>query len=260
MIVQPLGDEVRLIRQHDHAGQCGELAAAWGAAPFRPVPEAVVRAAALHDIGWQSWDAAPAIDPASGLPYRFFEMPLSLHVAIFRRGVALAAQESDLTGLLVSLHAQGLYNGRFGLLPGLGPKPVPPESEGEIVQFFGEQARLQDQLRERLGLSAIDGTLWEHYRLLQLWDGLSLFSLATPPTSRVLPPAPSGAGDVSIAMRPLEPGVVALNPWPFTAPTLETRVPACRIPANRYTAESIREALAIATPETLVVTFVPERE
>jgi hypothetical protein len=259
MIVQPVGDEVRLIRQHDHAGQCGALAAEWGAPPFRPVPDVVVRAVALHDAGWQEWDAAPQVDHASGLPYRFFEMPVAAHLAIFRRSVAVAAAESALAGLLVSLHAQGLYNGRFGLLPGVGRRVVSPEEEPAVTSFFGEQARLQDRLREGLGLSAIDPLLWERYRLLQLWDAMSLFSLASSPVVHQLPPVPTEDGEVTITMEPAGAGVIALDPWPFRAQSVETGVAASRIPACRYSDSSLAEALAAATAELVVIRFIPAR-
>ncbi|MCS6801152.1 MAG: DUF3891 family protein [Chloroflexota bacterium] len=258
MIVQHLGDEVRLIFQHDHALHCGELAAAWGAPPFQAVPMPAVTAARLHDAGWQPWDAAPQIDSATGLPYRFYQMPVGAHLAIFRRGIAIAAEAGDLPGMLVSLHAEGLYNGRFGLVPGIGRKELASEEdERAVIQFLGEQARLRDRLRERLGISAIDPELWRLYRLLQVWDILSLSSLAAAPRPQQLPPAPAEDGERDIMLYPLAPGLFSLAPWPFRGDSLETCVPARRVPAAQYTAETIAAALERAMKETLLLRYIP---
>lgn len=256
MIVQRLGAEVRLIRQPDHATQSAELAAVWGRLPFLPLSEPAVQAVALHDAGWQEWDAAPEVDPTTGLPFRFYEMPVAAHLAIFRRGVERAAEAGDLPGLLVSLHAEGLYHGRFGLVPGATGRPVSAEDEPLVVQFLGEQARLRERLRARLGITAIDPELWRHYRLLQAVDALSLFSLQPSPQQRRLPPVPTEDGEREIDLIPLAPGRFLLDPWPLTVAAVETRVPALRLPQCRYTNETIADALARSTAETVTIEFV----
>ncbi|MFN8532368.1 MAG: DUF3891 family protein [Dehalococcoidia bacterium] len=257
MIVETVGKHIRLIAQDDHGRQCGEMAAAWGTPPFAPVSAETILAARLHDAGWREWDAAPAADPASGLPYRFYEMPLSDHLAIFGRGVPRAREEGgDLAGLLTSMHALGLYNGRYGLIPGASPRPISPADEPAVVRFVGEETRRQDMLRDRLSLSAIDPSLWTWYRLLQFWDALSLFSLPTEPRRRTLPPTPAADGDLTIEMRPRGHGEIVLDPWPFRGDSLETRIPARRIPASHYDQRALLTALAAAEDETIVVCFV----
>lgn len=257
MIVQLLGPEVRLVRQPDHATQAGAFAAAWGRPPFLPLSESAVQAVALHDAGWHEWDAMPEVDPATGLPYRFFEMPVAAHLAIFRRSIERATTAGDLAGLLVSLHAEGLYHGRFGLVPGVTARTVSAEDEPLVIQFLGEQARLRERLRARLGISAIDPDLWQQYRLLQALDALSLFSLVPSPEPRGLPPVPSEDGDRVIDLIPVRPGRFLLDPWPFTVPSLETLVPATRLPRERYTAATFANALTRASQETIVIQFVP---
>jgi hypothetical protein len=257
MIVQAFGERVRLIAQHDHALQAGVLARAWGAPPFTPPSPLLVRATALHDAGWQAWDARPRVDSATGLPYRFFEMPVAEHLAIFRRSVAAAFAEGDFAGLLVSLHTQGLYNGRFGLVNMGGARVVAPAEEALLVQFLGEQVRLQDAARARLGLSAIDPELWRCYRLLQVWDILSLFSLAPQAAPRWLPTAPAGSSEeVALELVPLSPGVFTVTPWPFRQAEVETRIPIREVPFQRYDDQSLGAALAAARPDELRVRFL----
>ena len=77
-------------------------------------------------------------------------------------------------GLLVSLHGQGLYEGRRGLDPG---PPTPRAERPPAVQaFLAEQDGVQADLRRRIGGGpALDAWAWAGYRLLQTWDVLSLY-------------------------------------------------------------------------------------
>jgi hypothetical protein len=254
MIVQPSGDQVRLIRQTDHAAQCGELAAQWGG-DFEPVSPEVVVAARVHDNGWQEWEDTPTLDPSSGLPYSFFAIPVDQHLAIYRRGIDRAFAEGDWPGLLVSLHGIGLYNGRYGLIPDVPGKPIPADQEDDVDRFYGQQIRRQDATRNRLGIDALDPAMWDRYRLLQLWDGLSLMSLARNPQPRALGPVATSNGLATIDIVPLGSRRFSLQPWPFGVDRFETIVPSALVANRRYEAGELEGALAVATPDPMAVVF-----
>jgi hypothetical protein len=79
MIVRTSEGKLLLVRQTDHMVLAGQLADAWGNDRFaRPVPFGPLALAAYeHDIGWAEWESAPQIDPATKLPYQFFELPIT---------------------------------------------------------------------------------------------------------------------------------------------------------------------------------------
>jgi hypothetical protein len=109
MIVHRVGDELWLFDQLNHSSICGDLAEAWGAAPFANVPPEVQRAAAVHDSGWPEWDRRPRLNPATGYPHPYSDMPGDDYRAIWERGLARAWAEGPLVGLLVSLHAMRFF-------------------------------------------------------------------------------------------------------------------------------------------------------
>ncbi len=116
-----------------------------------------------HDDGWLAWEADPPLQD-DGCPPNFHQLPLADHLAIWRRGVALARRKSLFTALMVSRHATYLYH-RY-----------PQErSSGEALmmeQFLEQQAQLQQEWEEELDVDPdllVRGT-----HLLALWDGLSL--------------------------------------------------------------------------------------
>ena len=55
----------------------GELARAWGNEEFGQFvpPKELCLAAEQHDIGWLLWEQAPTLNPETGYPYRFTELP-----------------------------------------------------------------------------------------------------------------------------------------------------------------------------------------
>src|SRR5687768_416692 len=101
-----------LVRQVDHQEQCGAIAAAWGNAAFaRPEPYGpLAAAAAVHDEGWRAWEEAPLVGE-DGAPVDFPQIDRPTHVALYREAIAAAVARDPRTGLIVSLHGQGLYEG-----------------------------------------------------------------------------------------------------------------------------------------------------
>ena len=80
-----------LISQVEHARISGEFAESWIDSPtanvtFLPLinPEELLPAIYHHDDGWQDWEKSPEVDPQTGRPLAFTEMPLEVALEIWR--------------------------------------------------------------------------------------------------------------------------------------------------------------------------------
>src|SRR5260221_8076253 len=154
MIVQEQGDELVLIRQTDHAVLSGFLAREWGNDLFqRPEPfESLQLATSEHDNGWREWELQPTIDPKTRLPYSFMSLPTDAHIELYQRGIERVVRSDRYAGLLVSMHASGLYDRARATIPGFSAKYV-KSTETELVSGFLQALKLQ-QLRLKVDLRA----------------------------------------------------------------------------------------------------------
>ena len=263
MIVSRRDGALVLVRQVDHQDQCGLMADAWGNERFeRPEPFGpVALAARIHDEGWRAWEQAPAVGD-DGMPVNFADIDRPAHVALYRAGIEGAAARDAAAGLLVSLHGQGLYEGRRGLDAG----PATPRSrrEPQVQAFLAEQDEVQAGLRARIGAGpALDEWASAAYRLLQTWDVLSLFltwSVLWARGAMTLPQVPRRAGDPGVELRlhAGADGAVACAPWPFRPAEVELPVASRTLPERRYASDAdLAEALARAEWTTLELTLRP---
>jgi hypothetical protein len=256
MIVTRWGECLLAIRQTDHGKLSGQLARAWGNATFAP-PEpsaAVLLAAALHDIGWEDWEAAPRVNPGTGMPYQFFEMPAGEHLGFYLDGVEKVIARDPYAGLLVSMHCEGLYNQRFGTDSSIPEKRHPPDQQAAIERFrerlHAQQQRLRQDLQRTYQAPFLeDNRIWTNYKLLQVFDRLSLY-LCMPPFERgKLGPAPVAVGgdEVRLALGPENEFRVVVTPYPFQPAPLRVTVLARLVPACRYpNDDALRQALGQA--------------
>jgi hypothetical protein len=144
------GDAVVAIPQPGHAWLAGQLVRAWGNDAFaRPAPfEEVGLGAEQHDLAWLAWEAAPTLNPATGRPHQFHEVPTARRVADWREGVRLAlAAYGRYPALLVSLHAGTIYG------PLLRPGLLPEEDSAPLRALLDEQHAFR---RAVLGTLAAD--------------------------------------------------------------------------------------------------------
>lgn len=257
MIVSRGAEGLVLVRQVDHQEQCGLMARAWGNADFAvPAPYApVALAARIHDEGWRAWEEAPGVGE-DGEPVNFSDIDRPVHVALYRAGIEAAAARDAAAGLLVSLHGQGLYEGRRGL----DPSPAPPRAqrEPEVRAFLEEQDAVQARLRERIGRgAALDDWASAAYRLLQTWDVVSLFLTWERLSARgeiTLPQVPRRLGDpgVELRLRAASDRWVTCAPWPFAVEHVDLPVAARTLPDRPYaSAGDLAAALAAAEWTTL---------
>jgi hypothetical protein len=257
MIVQPRDGQLVLIRQTDHAVLAGDLARHWGNATFAvPFPrDPLVFAADHHDDGWLVWEAAPRIDPATHRPYQFTGLPIAEHVGFYRVGIARVLERDPYAGLLTVMHLAGLYQMRYGTDRHMQPRPLPADEERLKQNFVAELQKQQQALRHDSPQKGVppawleEKRLWCNYKLLQVFDRLSLYFCVAPPRPFTLEPVPVDyeGGETQLRLRPVSERAVAITPYPFDRDPLPVKVRASIIPDRDYQSdEQFREVFASA--------------
>ena len=255
MIVRPVGESAEIVTQVDHAVVSGILAGAWSATgPDALEPrEAVVTAARLHDIGWRHWEAAPRLNPDTGRPANFLDVMIDEHLRLYRLGIEEVEAADPYAGMLVSMHAAGIYTGRYGSQPALKLTRA-PEVQAVVDAFVAEQEARYGGAKVALGVT--DDELWRSYLLLQVFDRLSL---------RLCQGDPAGPGPMEIALpgeRVLHVGPDGecdrLDPWPFAADEIRVGIPTRVVPLTGYADdEALAAALAAAAVEERTAVLRP---
>ena len=259
MLVRDAGDAWQIVLQTDHADLSAQLAQAWGGPGFaRPEPYApLVHAARRHDDGWAAWEQQPRLDD-DGAPQSFLTVPAPVHLAFYRAGVEVIAEEDPAAGLLVSMHMSGLYRQRYDVMP--SPPRTVPDNERDLVDAFVQQEE-DRQVALRRMLDADEAWRWTSYALLQVFDVVSLyFGLAdveagAPGACEGVPTA-DGGDPVRIAIEPLGPWRVRFDPYPFAddagALTMRRRL----LPKREWPDHDAFRADLAATPFETVRMFV----
>ncbi len=286
MLVTKRSDEFRLVTQYEHGALAGELAERWGndrfAMPAEPFAAALTVAAAHHDDGWRELDDLPAFNPEAGRPAHFLELPLERTVPPYGRGVDSVYARDPLAGALVHAHWTGLYSGRWGLQSSGGPVPHPLAEE---VVAKGEPRR-QAALREAWGFeglrSEFEANAWHAYEVLQALDvtslalslldptvaadpaieppllTITLFAVEQPPGGRILPSVPTAplGEHLDLTLQVPEPGVAAIDPWPFAEQSFAVELPSRALPTDGLSEEESHAAYRAAAAEPIRWTLV----
>src|SRR3954447_22442390 len=120
MVLHETESGVICIGQASHAWVAGQLARRWGNDRFaKPDPfDEVCLGAEQHDVGMAEWDRLPDLDPETGLPRSFMDMPLATHLELWSQAPDKVLTQSPYAALLVSMHGHALYARRDTLEPG----------------------------------------------------------------------------------------------------------------------------------------------
>ena len=196
MLLREDGDAVVCIGQASHAWLSGQLARAWTDVEPR---EEVCLAAEQHDVGMAQWDLAPSLNPDTGRPHSFMEMPLHVHLALWSEAPRRLFTQSRYAALLVSMHGTALYERRD--LERLSA------ADAEAVRaYLAAQRALRRRLAAEVG--AGEEELRRNQRLLWTWDWLSL--------ALCLDWAPASLEEITLTDG-------TLDPWPFARDEVELR-------------------------------------
>lgn len=243
---------VLAIGQQSHAWLSGQLARAWGNPGFGAVEphEEVCLAADRHDEGWGEGDLAPLLNPETGRPRSFMEMPLERHLELFTDGPERLVSQSRYVALLVSMHGWRLYERR-------DLDRASPEQAQAIRRFLAERESFQQELLEALRAdpvtapTAADALVQRNSRLIWTWDYVSLaLCLDWAPATAKRCPTAGEAVDLELTAG-AAPGVLHLSPWPFASDSLTVRCEGRRLSGRFEDEAEMRGALATAPWETL---------
>lgn len=218
-----------IVMQEDHGHHTGELAAALQDAP---VPKAAfVAAARTHDNGWRESDAAPMLDPKTGLPHTYRSVPDREYLDVWARGIDRAAALDARVGLLVSLHGARFFGRR----------------KSEAARAFAEaRRREQETLLAALGHVADTDLLPRDVALASEWlyalDAMSLFFCGEWKDRLDVE-----AGGRTYGLRQLDAERMSVAPFPFDGPR-RFRVPARRLAAGRFDDEGTLRAAFDSAP------------
>lgn len=284
MIRREWNGQLLLITQTAHAQLAGKLAGQWGNDEFlSPEPRLeVILATSQHDNGWEEWERAPQLNPQKGLPYHFTEMPIPEHLRIWRDSVERMRKQNAYAALLVSLHGAALY------AHDLDPSRDSPDAREQVREFLSEQLKVQQELRWELEQayppppprivveddddedepSPSREELYHqwisephvnlNFRLLQVWDWLSLVLCCFPLTERVIPQVPRNddpASWVEMKLIPRGENAFTLDPYPFRAAQFRLTVSGRLLPSETFeTQEKFLSAYRAAPAQQL--TFV----
>ena len=234
------------IGQPAHAWLSCRLAEAWRW-QFAPL-EAVRLAALQHDIGMAAWDAAPVLDPRSGLPYSFTSLPRAMHVELWSRAARLMVAQSGYAALLVSMHGTGLYE-RYVSEQERAAEPV--------RGYLAAEYAFQERLRGSLGADAAN--VARNAALLRCWDWLSLFLCTGADQEAAFTAVPTDGEPDDLDLRWNDDGRTraALRPWPFADAALELQVEARLLDDTYSDQASLDAALAGAPLVTLTLMLRP---
>ena len=209
MLVRDAGDAWQIVLQTEHGELAGRFARAWSP---RPEPFTSLEVVARrHDDGWFVWEQGPNLDP-DGQPANFLDVPVPLHLAFYKAAIVAVTDEDAYAGLILSMHGAGIYKYRYGFQSDLRMKFV-DAVEDDAARFVAEQ---EDSYPARLAELGIDmDEAWTGYKLLQVWDRLSLYSCLQDlesPQPMQIEPVPYGGSEIAVELEPRGPGRVGIGP------------------------------------------------
>lgn len=251
MVVRELKDGSSIVStQEDHAELSAQFAAHWGndrfskLRPYRPM----VFATTYHDSGYRDWEGNPPINLAKGRPYGhregvpgFEEYELEAYLRI----IDWLRQRDPYAGLLVSMHRSGLWQNRYDTFTNPGGKSR--ERSAAVKAVMRDLESRQQEERKSLGQDNLEfeKELWFNYRMLQLFDILSLYFCCDGYADEKLKedlvaPVPvryESKDDVNLRLIPVGDRAVKFEPYPFDVSPLTVSVRARKITAGSYRSE-----------------------
>jgi hypothetical protein len=238
-----------LIPQVSHAHLAGQIAEAWGAAPYASIEprDELVAAVFHHDDGWAEWDEYPDVDPAKGQPRQFTEMPLAESIGIWTKSIDACAQIGPLAGWVVCGHFSALlrHTNRW-------QQTNIPESKRAQEALAAFDARREQWLSDWQQARPTSNTLEVADRglhWLQFFDALSLWLCCANRSEPHRMPTPGGP-EMTLTPSPSPEQVIAIAPWPLTVAELSLSITPRAIEPGCYPS---RQAVADASATTVAL-------
>ena len=260
MIVRYEADgTIVMITQNDHAQLSGLFAAHWGNKLFaKPQPYmSLVRAAMFHDRGWIRYETGPQLN-AEGKTPNYREVPSdSAQIEAFEWAGDWLGSIDAYAGLMIAKHRTGLYQGRYGVMTSpsaIQRGKLKPEIEGLISRSEAKQKAIAEKFDTK--------ELMTNYKLLQVWDLISLYICSTetlkPDRIAPVPCDYDGTSSVDMTLSPTGPNTIALDPYPFSQPTLNANLVFRRLTQTKFKdEEELQSAYFGTAPQIAAFRLVP---
>ncbi len=183
-------------------------------------------------------------------------MPIAEHIDFYRGGIDRVLARDGYAGLLTVMHLAGLYQMRFGTDRQMPARTLSADEERVQRQLLNELWQKQDALGHDLPRQGIptawleERRLWCNYKLLQIFDRLSLYFCMASPHPFTLGPAPVDyeGGETQLTLRPVTERTVAITPYPFDRDPLPLTLRASVAPDRDYESDEDFRAVFAAAP------------
>jgi hypothetical protein len=241
----------------------------------------MVFVAEAHDNGWWHWDVNPEVDD-QGVPITFRRTPRERLYSFINQGIENILAKDLYAGLIASMHHAGLPQHRYGTLPAV------PRRQDEYTQkfiresepFYKELMAKVATMKEYEGVSSAD-YLWFNYRMMQVFDRLSLFFCCNYDLERATAsesqsqgdkdygrafytstinatPVRFGQEDTELHLTPLSKTKLKVEPFPFDESPLKVSVRGRIVPRRAYKSqEEFRDVYRRLPREAFEYTLVP---
>jgi len=232
MLLRETKDGYVAVSQPAHAWVSGQLASAWGNDRFGQVEprEEVCLAAEQHDIGWLNWEADPDLNPQTGKPRTFMELPTLQHVAVWETAGPDALVYGPYVALLVSMHGTNLYQRHDFSRDSDEEAAAARRFIANGAGFEDRMLRLltQEQYYSRFSEPAL---IAQNSRLIAVWDAMSLMLCGGLRATREITNVPTANAATSIKLNPdsATSGSIVVDPWPFAGDSLQLTVTGRRL-------------------------------
>ena len=259
MLHRPDKEGLIVITQPAHAWVSGQLARAWGNETFGDVVprEEVCVAAELHDIGFLAWEESPTLNPKTGRPHSFLDLPAEVHFALWSAGIRQMLCYDRYAALLVSLHFSGLAQRH--------PVTHPPGDVRRAKDFLRDQRAFQDTLMTALrndpqcSAYSSDEPIGRNRQLVSLWDWMSLLLCMGFSETQVIHDVPTATTKAAISLTVVSHGLSTranVAPWPFQRDSLRLICEGRRLVGTFNDESAMRDALRSAVPVTMQIELV----
>lgn len=245
-----------VITQPVHAWIAAQLARHWGNERFGTFApwEEVCLGAEQHDVGMTAWERAPTLNPATGRPYNFMNMPVAEHVRGWTQAGRQALVQGRYPALLTSLHGTGLYERYHDWA-----RDTPEESQA-VRDYMQAEYTFQEELLASLRADpvsapfATDEVVARNRGLVNVWDRLSLTLCHGVRTPVSVPDVPAADDPTPLILTPVDgdPLRVTVDPWPFKEDTVRLVCEGRRLPQTFSEEAAMRAALATAPWVTII--------
>ncbi|WP_077623861.1 DUF3891 family protein [Sediminibacillus massiliensis] len=169
MIVNHVGKEIELIKQHEHARLSCMIAEHWQKEhfPSSDYREDILYAARHHDRAWIPLDQELLWNPQTNSPYDFTSYPFQEKLSAYTNGIDEVEAETAFGAILCSKHYSSFFQKK-------------KDQPAMIDRFLEQENARQNRLRQQVGIHN-ENQLEQAFKLLQFCDDLSLYACMNAP-------------------------------------------------------------------------------